>query len=57
MFNGPLPGNLLHPSIVSGPLDAGGILGFFCAFGRLLGVLRPLFAHGAPSARLEDPYY
>src|SRR5215210_3186035 len=39
----------LRPAIVvvvSGPLDAGGFLGFFCAFGGLLGVLRSLFAHG-----------
>jgi hypothetical protein len=36
----------LRPSIVvSGPLDAGSLLGYFCAFGRLLGVLRLLFAH------------
>src|SRR3954451_1869522 len=39
---------LLHPSIVFfGPLGAGSALGLFRAFGRLLGVLRPLFAHRA----------
>jgi hypothetical protein len=37
---------LLHFSIVSGPVEAGSFLGVFCAFCRLLGVLRPLFAHG-----------
>ena len=38
---------LRHPFIISSPLDARSLLGFFCAFGRLLGVLRTLFAHGA----------
>src|SRR5829696_401864 len=48
MLDGPLLVILLHPSIVvSGPVEAGCLLGLFCAFGRLLGVLRPLFAHGA----------
>jgi hypothetical protein len=40
---------LLHFSIVSSPVEAGNLLGVFCAFGRLLGVLRPLFAHGVSS--------
>jgi hypothetical protein len=35
-----------YPFVVSGPVEAGGLLGVFCAFGRLLGVLRSLFAHG-----------
>jgi hypothetical protein len=47
MLDRPLFVILLHPSIVSGPVDAGSLLGFFCAFGRLLGVLRALFAHDA----------
>jgi hypothetical protein len=47
VFDGALRGVLLlHPAIVSGSLEAGGFLGFFCAFGGLLGVLRALFAHG-----------
>jgi hypothetical protein len=50
MLDGPLLVILPHPSIVfSGPIEAGGLLGVFCAFGRLLGVLRPLFAHAASS--------
>src|SRR5215203_1943556 len=48
MLYGPLLVLLLHPSIVIfGPLGAGSALGVFCAFGGLLGVLRPLFAHRA----------
>jgi hypothetical protein len=58
MLDGPLLVILLHPSIVvSGPIEAGGLHGVFCAFGRLLGVLRPLFAHGAsffPLRRVAD---
>jgi hypothetical protein len=38
-----------HPFIVCSPLDARSLLGFFCAFRRLLGVLRMLFAHAASS--------
>jgi len=38
---------LLHFSIVvPSPVEAGSLLSVFCAFCRLLGVLRPLFAHG-----------
>jgi len=40
---------LLHFSIVSSPVEAENLLGVFCAFGRFLGVLRPLFAHGVSS--------
>src|SRR5215212_10313223 len=48
MLYGPLLVLLLHPPIVFfGPLGAGSALGLFRAFGRLLGVLRPLFAHRA----------
>jgi hypothetical protein len=47
MLDGSLLIILLHPSLVADPLDAGSLLGFFCAFGRLLGMLRSLFAHGA----------
>jgi len=32
-----------HPFIISSPLDARRLLGFFCAFRWLLGVLRALF--------------
>jgi hypothetical protein len=44
-----------HPFIISSPLDARRLLGFFCAFRRLLGVLRALFfAHELPpSSRLR----
>ena len=35
------------PLIFRSPLGARSLLGFFCAFGLILGVLRPLFAHGA----------
>jgi hypothetical protein len=50
MLDGPLLAILPHPSIVfSGPLEAGYLLGFFCAFSRFLGMLRALFAHGASS--------
>jgi len=50
MLDGPLLAILLRPSIVfSGPLYAGGLLGFFCAFGRFLWMLRTLFAHAASS--------
>jgi hypothetical protein len=46
VLDGPLLAGLLRPSVVvSGPLEAGGLLGFFGAFGRLLGVLWALFAH------------
>jgi hypothetical protein len=39
VLDGPLLAGLLRPSVVvSGPLEAGGLLGFFGAFGRLLGV-------------------
>jgi hypothetical protein len=48
MLDGPLLGILLHPFIVSCLFDAWGILGGFCAFGRLLGVLLVLFAHELP---------
>src|SRR5215213_1272856 len=49
MLYGPLLVRLLHPSIVFfGPLGAGSTLGLFRAFGRLLGVLRPPFAHAVP---------
>src|SRR5829696_1370167 len=48
MLYGPLPIFILEPSIVIfGPLGAGSALGLFRAFGRLLRVLRPLFAHRA----------
>jgi hypothetical protein len=47
MVDRPLFVILLHPSIVSGPVEAGSLLGVFCAFGWLLGVLRALFAHDA----------
>jgi hypothetical protein len=58
MLYGPLLVLLLHPSIVFfGPLGAGSALRLFCAFGRFLGVLRPLFAHRASFFRLEDPCY
>ena len=40
---------LLHSSIVSSLVEAGSLLGVFCAFGRFLGVLRPLFAYGVSS--------
>jgi hypothetical protein len=56
MLYGPLLAVLVHPSIVaffSGPLEAGGLLGFFCAFCRLLGMLRTLFAHAASSVLLR----
>ena len=49
MLDRPLFVILLHFSIVSSPVEAGSLLGVFCAFGRLLGVLRPLFAHGVSS--------
>jgi hypothetical protein len=50
MVDRPLFVILLHPSIVSGPVEAGSLLGVFCAFGWLLGVLRPpLFTHAASS--------
>jgi hypothetical protein len=49
MLDGPLFVIRLDPSIVSSPVDAGSLLGIFCTFGRLLGVLRPLFAHGVSS--------
>src|SRR5215217_7729884 len=39
---------LRHPFIISSPLDARGLLGFFFAFCRLLGMLRAFFAHAAP---------
>jgi hypothetical protein len=47
MLDRPLLVIRLHPSIVSSPVDAGGLLGIFCTFRWLLGVLRPLFAHAA----------
>jgi len=48
MFDRPLFVIRLHPSIVVSSTDeAVGILGIFCAFGWLLGVLRALFAHDA----------
>jgi hypothetical protein len=49
MLDRPLFVILLHFSIVSGPVEAGSLLGVFCAFGWLLGVLRPLFTHAASS--------
>jgi hypothetical protein len=55
MLYGPILGILLHPSTVSGLFGARGILGFFCAFGRLLGMLRSLFAHGASHSRRLQP--
>ena len=39
MLGGALRLIRLSSSIVSGPLDTGGLLGVFCAFGGLLGVL------------------
>jgi len=54
MLDGPLLAILLHPSLVySGPLGAGGLLGLFCTFGRLLRVPRPLFAHDASFSPLK----
>ncbi len=47
MFDRPLFVIRLHPSIVSGPVNAGSLLGIFCAFGGLLGVQRPLLAQDA----------
>jgi hypothetical protein len=47
MLDRPLRVILPHPFIVSSSLHAGSLLSFFCAFGRLLGVLRPLFTHDA----------
>src|SRR5215208_6211850 len=38
-----------HPFIICSSLDARSLLGIFCAFRRLLGLLRPLFAHAASS--------
>src|SRR5215203_6049282 len=53
MLDGPLLVILLHPSIVSGPVNAKSLLSFFSTFGWLLGMLRPLFAHELPpSSRL-----
>jgi hypothetical protein len=49
MLDRPLFVILLHFSIVSSAVEAGSLLGVFCAFGRLLGVLRPPFAHGVSS--------
>jgi hypothetical protein len=50
MLDRPLFVILLHFSIFSSPVEAGSLLGVFCAFGRLLGVLRPLFfTHAASS--------
>jgi len=50
VLDGRLLAALLPPSIIlSGPLYAGGLLGFFGAFGGLPGMLRALFAHGTSS--------
>src|SRR5829696_7170904 len=49
MLDRPLFVILLHFSIVSSPVEAESLLGVFCAFCRLLGVLRLLFAHGVSS--------
>jgi hypothetical protein len=58
MLYGPLLVIRWHPFIIASSLDARGLLGFIGAFGRLLGVLRALFAHELPpSAPLEDTYY
>jgi hypothetical protein len=51
MLDRPLFVIRLHPSIVSSPVDAGGLLGFFGAFRRLLGVAGTFFAHAAPFLR------
>jgi len=47
MLYGPLLVIRWHPFIIASSLDARGLLGFFCTFRWLLGVLRPLFAHAA----------
>jgi hypothetical protein len=54
MLYGPLLVIRLHPSIVSGLVDARSLLSsFFGTFGWLLGMLRALFAHELPpSSRL-----
>ena len=54
MLDGPLLAILLRPSLVySGPLGAGGLLGVSFTFGRLLRMLRPLFAHDASFSPLK----
>jgi len=45
MLDRPLFVTRRHPFTVCSLLDARSLLGFFCAFGRLLGVLRAFFAH------------